>query len=277
MQINKETGSISIIGCGWYGFELAKKLIGLGHVVKGSTTTPAKLPTLAEAGIKPYLLNFEAGAKLTPGDFFDSEILIISIPPKRHSDQITQYPEKIEMIAKLASVNNIKKVIFISSTSVYGDLNTEVTELSITQPQTPSGKLVLQAEQLLRSNKNFTTSILRFSGLVGPGRHPARFFAGKKNIPNGQSQINLIHLMDCIGLTIEIINHQAFGHVFNGSAPHHPQKQVFYIAAAAALNMELPEFIDELKEWKIISSIQVPKLLNYKYKTADWMNWLQAI
>jgi len=277
MQINKETGSISIIGCGWYGFELAKKLIELGKVVKGSTTTTAKLPALAEAGIKPYLLNFEAGAKITPEDFFDSEILIICIPPKRHSDQITQYPQKIEKIAEYAATNNIKKVIFISSTSVYGDFNTEVTELSTTKPQTLSGEQVFKAEQLLTANKNFSTSILRFSGLVGPGRHPARFFAGKKNCPNGQAPINLIHLQDCIGLTIEIINRQAFGNVFIGSAPHHPQKQVFYTAAAAALNLELPEFIDELKEWKIISSIQVPKLLNYKYKTADWTDWLQAI
>ena len=274
MQFNSNSGTISILGCGWYGFELAKKLITLGYTVKGSTTTPGKLLAMAEAGIKPYLLNFEAGTQNYPEAFFEADLLIINIPPKRHTDQIEQYLVKIEKIAVLAALHHIKDLIFISASSVYGDFKKTVTELSPTLPQTLSGKQVLKAEQLLRA-KPFNTTILRFSGLVGPGRHPGRFFAGKKDVPNGKAPINLIHLDDCIGLTLQIIKLQAFGYTFNASAPQHPEKQKFYTAAAKTINLEEPHFIDELKEWKIISSIQVPKLLNYKYKTANWMDWLQ--
>ncbi|MEJ5961695.1 NAD-dependent epimerase/dehydratase family protein [Pedobacter immunditicola] len=275
MNISKNTRSISIVGCGWYGFEMAENLLALGYMVKGSTTTAAKLLPMAEAGIKPYLLNFEAGTKLVPGDFFDADVLIICIPPKRNEEQLQQYPDKIKKIADLTVAHRLKNVIFISATSVYGDIKKAVTELSPIHPQTLSGKQVLKAEQLLNANPNFNTTILRFSGLVGPGRHPGRFFAGKTNIPNGKAPVNLIHLQDCIDITLLILKLEAFGYTFNASAPDHPQKQVFYTAAAKAINLDEPQFIDELKGWKTISSIQVPKLLNYKYKTDNWMDWLQ--
>ena len=107
-----------------------------------------------------------------------------------------------------------------------------VTELSPAEPQTLSGKQILKAEQILLANPHFITTILRFSGLVGPGRHPGRFFAGKKNIPNGKAPVNLIHLQDCIDLTLLILRKEAFGYTFNAAAPHHPQRQEFYTTAA---------------------------------------------
>ena len=41
-----ENKKVSVLGCGWYGLALAKKLISLGYDVKGSTTSEAKLDTL---------------------------------------------------------------------------------------------------------------------------------------------------------------------------------------------------------------------------------------
>ena len=52
--MNKE---ISILGCGWLGFSLAKALTKLGYQVKGSTTTINKLEQLKEIGIASYLFD----------------------------------------------------------------------------------------------------------------------------------------------------------------------------------------------------------------------------
>lgn len=49
---------VSILGCGWLGFPLAKKLIEIGFEVKGSTTTENKLAVLKSNKIAPYLLSF---------------------------------------------------------------------------------------------------------------------------------------------------------------------------------------------------------------------------
>ena len=273
--INNKKHRISIIGCGWYGMAVAKQLLTAGYTVKGSTTTPEKLTHLADAGILPYLLDFGSDKSVDPKDFFTSEILIVCIPPKRNSTTLVQYTDKIATIAKLATQYKTGHILFISSTSVYADTNSIVDELTVANPHTPSGHQILIAEQTLQQNPNFTTTILRFSGLVGPDRHPGRFFTGKKDIPNGQAPVNLIHLDDCIGLTLEIIKRKAFGYIYNASSADHPQKQHFYQQAIQAAGLAEATFLDELKEWKIISSIQVPKLLNYTFKTANWKQWLK--
>lgn len=44
-----EMQKISVLGCGWLGLPLSKKLIESGFVVKGSTTSSEKLSQLEDA------------------------------------------------------------------------------------------------------------------------------------------------------------------------------------------------------------------------------------
>lgn len=264
---------ISVLGCGWFGLPLAKTLQGQGYHVKGSTTTSDKLALLDKHSIKPFLIDLqETGTKIDP-DFFDCDVLVVSIPPKRSSGQQDSYPAKIEQIRK-AAVGRSKNVIFISSTSVYGDENDAIDETSLRKPDTASGIAMVDAEDILLKEKIFHTSVIRFAGLVGPGRNPGRFFAGKTDIPNGQAPINLIHLIDCIQLTVHLIRQNAFGHVFNGCSPDHPQKQHFYTHAAEASGLPSPHFIDEIKSWKMIQSEKSSTVLNYKYVIDNWSDWI---
>lgn len=257
---------ISILGCGWYGLELAKELIKNGYIVKGSTTTPDKLESLQQAGILPYLINFTEEENRVDHEFFDCELLIISIPPKRSTAEQHTFLSKIQKIAAAAIIGNVKQVIFISATSVYGDDNQQVDEHTIPNPETESGKAILAAEQTLTASADYTTTILRFGGLIGPGRDPGRFFAGKSAIPNGNAPVNLIHLTDCIGLTLSIIQKQAFGYTFNACAADHPTRSIFYTAAAVRSGLAIPQFKDELLNWKSVHSIYIAEKLNYEFK-----------
>lgn len=45
---------ISILGIGWLGFPLAKKLIEIGYDVKGSTTSESKIEVLKTNNIQPF-------------------------------------------------------------------------------------------------------------------------------------------------------------------------------------------------------------------------------
>lgn len=264
---------ISILGCGWYGLELAKALVAQGCQVKGSSTTKEKLEVLANHQIQPFLINFQKGEEHYDPIFFQSDILFICIPPKRSSGEQADYKYKIEGIVNAAKLNNTPQLIFISSTAVYGDTNTTVTELDIPKPETESGKAMLEVENLLKTQTAFSTTILRFAGLVGPKRDPARFFAGKTEVPNGKAPINLIHLDDCIGISLSILKNNAFGQTFNAAAPDHPSKQEFYTTAALKAKLALPTFKNELLTWKIVSSTQLP-LLNYHYLVSNWIAWL---
>ena len=257
---------ISILGCGWYGFELAKHLVENGYRVKGSSTTPEKLVNLENEGIIPYLVNFTAEEESFDPAFFNCSVLIVAIPPKRSSAEQYSFLAKIERIAKTAAKYGVPDLLFISSTSVYGDQNEKVNEYSTPYPETDSGKAILAAELLLKNCTHFKTTILRFGGLIGPNRSPGRFFAGKKDIPNGKAPVNLIHLSDCIGITVKIIEDHAFGYTYNACSAEHPTRAAFYRLAALKAGLEQPEFINELLTWKQVNSITLNEILNYTFK-----------
>ena len=192
---------ISLLGCGWLGFPLAINLISKGFQVKGSTTSQDKLAIFREAGIDPFLIQFNTSSN-DPDlhDFLDADILIISVPPGRRSiDGIANYRKMAKTIIDQLRISKVSKLIFISSTSVYPDSNATLTEFSAVDPETESGMVIKETEDLL-SGLDMKVILLRLSGLIGPKRMPGRFFAGKTNVPNGLAPVNMIHQDDVISL-----------------------------------------------------------------------------
>lgn len=91
----------------------------------------------------------------------------------------------------------IPRIIFTSSTSVYGDVQGIVKEGTPRNPVTASGRVLKELEDWLHNLPGTSVDILRLAGLVGPGRHPGRFFAGK-TAPDGHHGVNLVHLDDVV-------------------------------------------------------------------------------
>lgn len=255
--------TVSILGCGWFGFPLAQALLADNYVVKGSTTNAEKLEQLKEAGIDAHQIAFKEGTEIWDDDFFKCDILVICIPPKAKEKTNIEYAERI---LRFGQLTKSRQVILISSTGVYEDGNFVVDEKAIPQPQSESGKQLLEAEMILRKQTHFVTTVIRFGGLVGPNRTLAKHFAGKKNIPNGLAPINLIHLNDCIGITKSIIRKMAFGFIYHGVAPSHPSRQEYYTKVCLEEGLESPVFLEEKVCWKQIESVNVPLMLKYKYK-----------
>ena len=242
--------NVSILGCGWLGKPLAVSLIKKGFSVKGSTTTISKIDELSSLGIQPFLIDI--GIENQIEDFLNSDILIIAITSKEVSD----FERLIVRIQK----SQVKKVIFISTTSVYPSLNKVMTETSETI-DTPHK----QIEDLLRKNINFKTTIIRFAGLFGYDRQPANWFVNKE-IPQPNGFVNMIHQDDCIAIIQKIIEKDGFGEVFNACSNHHPTRREFYTAAKKNKGLESPVFKEnEALKWKIISSEKVQKVLNYSF------------
>jgi nucleoside-diphosphate-sugar epimerase len=162
-------------------------------------------------------------------------------------------------------------VLFISSTSVYGEENLIVTEETELNPDTESGKQLVQTEQLLQSNSNFKTTILRFGGLIGEDRHPIKFLAGRKNIENPNAPINLIHQDDCIGIIMAILRQAQndkldVNETFNAVTPFHPSRKEYYKQKAIDLNLDLPEFnAENSNSGKTILSAKIENVLDYKF------------
>lgn len=260
--------NIAVLGCGWLGLPLAISLIEDGYNVKGSTTREARLAILKNAGILPFLLELtETGAKGNLSTFLeDIDILIIDVPPRLRRNPNANFVAKIAHLLKEVKNTRIKQLIFISSTSVYGDLQGKITETTPIAPQTESGKQLVQTEELLLKATDFKTTIIRFAGLIGEDRHPANFLAGKKGLKNPNAYVNLIHLEDCIAIIKTIIKQAPEQHIFNAAYPFHPTKQEYYTEATLKKGLEPPEFVPSDFKGKLIASDLLTLVLNYQFK-----------
>ena len=271
---SKNNNQISILGCGWLGLPLAKSLLENEFSVNGSTTSLEKISVLERNGIQPFQIELSETEIKGEIDSFlaTSKILIIDIPPKLRSASSESFVKKIQNLIPFIEKSKIEKVVFISSTSVYADNNSVVTEATKPNPNTESGKQLAQAENLLQGNPNFKTTVIRFGGLIGEDRHPIHFLAGRKNIENPEAPINLIHQIDCIGI-IEKILRQAqndnwdWNDTFNAVAPYHPTRKAYYTQKAMELHLPLPEF-DQTKRsvGKTILSDKLENVFDYKFQ-----------
>jgi len=274
----EKKAKISLLGCGWLGFPLALNLISRGFQVKGSTRSPDKLAIFKEAGIDPYLVQFDSFSD-DPDlhDFLDADILIISVPPGRRSiDGLANYRKMAKTLKDQLTLSKVSKLIFISSTSVYPESNSTLTEFSAIDPETESGIVLAETEALL-SSLNIRVILLRLSGLIGPKRMPGRFFAGRTNVPNGLAPVNMIHQDDVISLINCLINSESAEGVYIGCSPSHPSKEEFYTLAARAEQLEPPTFIPEKLSWKLISSERTEGQLNFTYKYPSLIDWIKQI
>lgn len=263
---------ISILGCGWLGLPLAKSLIKDGFSVKGSTTSLEKMVVLNEAGIASFQINvLEDTIEGEIVSFLEnSSVLIVDIPPKLRGNSNENFVSKIQTLITSLEQSTVKKVLFVSSTSVYADDNSEVTEATQPQPETESGKQLLEAEFVLMNNHHFQTTVIRFGGLIGDDRHPIRFLSGRKNIENPEAPINLIHQSDCIGIIKRVIENESWNEVFNAVAPYHPSRKEYYTQKAMELNLALPEFDESNSSiGKIISSDKIHRQLHYTFKVPE--------
>ena len=271
-----KNNKISILGCGWLGLPLAKKLIENGYEVKGSTTSESKLELLKNAGISPYQIKLEENEITGNMESFleNTDVLLVDVPPKLRGDFTENFVQKIKNLIPFVENSKVEKVLFVSSTSVYGDTFPiqELDEESALNPDTESGKQLVEVEKLLQSNENFQTTILRFGGLIGPERNPAKFLAGKENVANPNAPINFIHQEDCIRIICAMLrqvenDNWKWNDTFNAVTPNHPNRENYYTEKALEMNLKVPTFVkDSNSIGKKISSKKLQGMLHYSFK-----------
>lgn len=256
---------ISIIGSGWLGFPLLKSLVEDGHEVIGTSRNPERLAQIEAVG--------GVGVELAlPGPVPEAlqhtpEVIIITLPPggrQLGEDAPTVYLKRLEALIPLLTTANPPFVVYTSSTGVYGAAAGAVDETTAVNPNTHSGRAVVAAEQWLQ-DKVAHLAILRLAGLVGPGRHPGRFYGGRSRpIPQADAPVNLVHQADVIEAVRCVLSVPGIfasgSQIFNVCAAAHPPKGEFYAAASAALNLEIAGREPGGEDGKIISSARLRTL-----------------
>ena len=173
-----------------------------------------------------------------------SKILLISIAPDKNGDVVLK--SNYEDIAN-ALKTSVKRVIYLSTTAVYGDANgSTVDEKYKINPQSDRAKSRILAESQwtdLCDKFGVTLNILRLSGIYGTGRNQIRNLingTAKRIIKEGHV-FNRIHVADIARIIYMLLVSDIKSDIFNISddMPAPPQDVVEF--AARLLNTDPPE------------------------------------
>lgn len=259
---------VVIVGCGWLGQQLGMMLAGHGFAVFGSRQSLAGLAELP-AMIEPLLLQLPMivpDAALTA--VLKDSWLICAIPPATRQQSATQYAEQLQSLVKLAITAGARGVLHCSSTGVYQGLSGDVDEQSHIEQSGRAG-LLLTAEQILQQIPNCIT--LRLAGLIGTGRHPARFGQGR-TLSGPELPVNLVHAID-IGRFVLMLLRRPLARaatvqpeIYNLCCPEHPRKADFYRAAAMQAGLEVVGFTAATEPARRVLSLKSQQQSDFCYR-----------
>ena len=264
---------VAIVGLGWLGMPLALSLMARGWEVTGSKTTQDGVEAARMCGIDGYPLRLEPQLVCDTEDLdalMNVDALVITLPARRSGPGEDFYLQAVQEIVDTALAHHVPRIIFTSSTSVYGNASGTLKEGAPRNPQTASGRVLKELEDWLHNLPGTSVDILRLAGLVGPSRHPGRFFAGK-SAPDGQQGVNLVHLQDVIAAIELLLQAPKGGHIYNICAPKHPARGVFYPQMARELGLPAPVFADnpDGDTGKIIDGNRICYELVFEYQYPD--------
>lgn len=203
---------ILMIGCGYVGLRYARTMRGQGHRVTALTRSPERSISFQQEGIESVIGNVLDRRSLRAVPAADVCVYAVGFDRSSAEDKRDVYVDGLRNVLEQLH-GHIPRFVYVSSTSVYGQQDGSwVNEDSATEPTTESGRICLEAEQLLRDDSikgaaARTTTILRLSGIYGPGRLIGRrqqLLSGQSLPGNPQAWLNLIHIDDIVHALVRL-------------------------------------------------------------------------
>jgi len=242
-----------IVGCGYLGTRLARRLLDRGVTVFGTTRTERRAPELAKLGVQPLLVSVTeplSFAALKPAIEAASLDVYYMVPPGRPGNQPS--PRQVVLggtahIVKQLKRANLGRALLVSSTAVYGQQDGRAVDADTDpEPTDERGKLLHDAEQFWLGSGD-AYHVLRLAGLYGPGR-----VIGLRAVSDGspivgdpQKLLNLIHVDDAAALAIALMEAAAPGRVELGCDGHPVPRLDYYTYLANKLGVTPPEVITD--------------------------------
>ena len=262
-------GKVAVLGCGWLGLPLARTLVAAGHQVTGSTTSPEQVATLEESGIQAHLLRLGSNFGPTEDSVLHKMLqgvstLILNVPPRAAA--AGTYPMLLRPVHRAVAAAGVKQVLFVSSTSVYPDAPRLMHETDALSTRDAASDVLRAEGHFVPRYGQWLSTVVRLGGLIGPGRAPGRFLASRRDLPQGDAPVNLLHLTDAVGVLECILESRAWGYTFNVCAADHPKRRDFYPAAAKFLGLEPPTFAENGGAGKTIDCSLLRRVVPYPFK-----------
>jgi nucleoside-diphosphate-sugar epimerase len=228
---------IIIVGCGYIGTRVARIWKVSGAEVTCLVRAPEHQAALESEGLSALSCSFDDPSGIPALDLADS-ILYYFVPPPGGGIADSRARN---FCATLSGTAPPGKIIYMSATSVYSEANGgTVTELSETTPSSAMGKRRLDAEAAFReygTANNVPVTILRVSGIYGPGRLPLmQISQGQPLLREEESgPSNRIHADDLARICCAAAEKGRTGDIFNVSDGRPSSMTAYFNACADAL------------------------------------------
>lgn len=244
---------VLIIGCGYVGLPLGAELVRLGHEVFGLTRSGGTGAALQAAGLRPLAADITHRRELDglplPIDWVVNTVASNRGGPEEYRQV---YVEGMRHILHWLEASPPKKLVYTSSTSVYGQTDGSlVKESSPTEPKGELGQVLVAAEQLLLEAaraKRVPAVILRASGIYGPGRGHLflQYLKDQARIPGrGERLVNMIHRDDLAGCILAALKSGRPGEVYNATDDEPVPQIHFFRWLSETLGKNMPPFVRE--------------------------------
>ncbi|MBO7923955.1 NAD-dependent epimerase/dehydratase family protein [Alteromonas sp. K632G] len=243
-----------ICGYGWLGRYLGKAMSAT-HTIIATTRSKEKALKISDKHIKGLVFNL-GDDTITLCDELSDATLVLNIPPGRRNTQLDDFTDNMLTLIDNAVAARVARIIFISTTSVYGDNRTDVlNEHASTQPETASAKAHVAIEQHLldlKTNDKVDVKIVRLAGLTGPDRHPVNSLSGR-SLNAGNKRINLVHVNDVVAALKTLIFADSSKNnssktdstdLYHLCSLQHPKRGDYYTQAAQKKGIAAPTFSD---------------------------------
>ena len=271
--------TVLIVGCGDLGGTVATQLSSLGIEVLGVRRSDKPI-----AGVQIIQADITQPESLTGLNQIKPEILIYCVTANGQTDEQykSHYVDGLRHVLATQSENvNLKHVLFVSSTRVYG----QKTELLLDESDPAlaadfGGERLLEAEVLL-DKLTCNTTVLRLSGIYGAGRlRMINLAKNPLNWPAQNSWTNRIHKDDAAAFIVFLVKEVLMGKpiqtcfIVTDSKPSSQYDVLNWIANQMQLNFEVKA--PTIEDGKRLSN-QTMLSTGFKLQYPDFKSGYQAL
>jgi nucleoside-diphosphate-sugar epimerase len=236
-----------IVGCGYVGMSLGTELARLGHEVFGLRRDASSKAEIEAAGLHPLFADITKPETLAslPRQF---DWVVHSVAAGGDADNYRRiYLEGTHRLLEWLSASPPEKLLYTSSTSVYGQTDGSVVkESSPAEPSAETAKVLVETEKSLFEvfqRDKFPVIVLRVAGIYGPDRgHWFKQFLKNEARMDGDGSrfLNMIHRDDVAGCIIAGLKRGRPGEIYNAVDDEPVKQRAFFEWLGTALGKYPP-------------------------------------
>ncbi|WP_088921851.1 SDR family oxidoreductase [Granulosicoccus antarcticus] len=290
-----------VLGAGFSGQSIAIKAAEFGSVC-GTRRSPEGLDELGAMGVPGCLVDSSASDMLLE-QLARVTHLVVCVAPARQQplqdpmlDLLRPWVDALSQGGKQTPLRSLEWIGYLSTIGVYGDHGghwvTEDTPCTSMQPRSLARRDAEQAWQALGGELSVPVSVLRLSGIYGPGRNAVKdAMAGRARMLIKPDQVfNRIHVQDLATATMKAAS-TGFDGILNitDDEPAPPQDVIRYAHRLIGKSDSEPEAQDFAtaditpmarsfySENKRVSNERSKKVLDMEYRYPTYKQGLDSI